>query len=197
MSQNYYVIKELKQKEGSNNTYGNAIKLGAEQRFVSAMLNSNNNNLEEQNILGTDCVVTEWEDNIGEYEVRKYYDGTGSDVGYYIVFSKKYKSPIDESGIGFEEDSLKISDNTNVAFEDEDSIKFFDGDIFSFDDTDHSLKINIDYSISKEEQLYFRTNTENKSDEKDITDSFISKKIVSTQMKDNKRYRKEIIVKTL
>lgn len=61
--ENYIVVKELKQKRGSNNDYSAPVKFSTEQRFIPAMLNSNNNNLEEQNILGTDCVTIDWEED--------------------------------------------------------------------------------------------------------------------------------------
>ena len=68
------VVRYLRKK--TNGGYTEApTYLGSEQKFVGALRNSNDNNLEEQFLLGTDCLTTEWEDNGNSYirkEERKY-----------------------------------------------------------------------------------------------------------------------------
>ena len=60
------VVRYLRKK--TNGGYTEApTYLGSEQKFVGALRNSNDNNLEEQFLLGTDCLTTEWEDNGNSY----------------------------------------------------------------------------------------------------------------------------------
>ena len=79
------VIKQI-QKKNDDNSFSSPINLGADQRFVGALRQSNNDNLEEQSILGLDCVTTEsWNDDRTEHTIRKeFHDGTKSN-NYYIL----------------------------------------------------------------------------------------------------------------
>ena len=56
------VIKYLRQKTGNDNSFDTINWFGAEQRFVSALRNSNVNNLEEQYIIGTETYTLEYQD---------------------------------------------------------------------------------------------------------------------------------------
>ena len=49
------VLKYFKRKKSGN--YEEPVYIGAEQRFVSALRGTNNHNLEEQSILGHDCIT--------------------------------------------------------------------------------------------------------------------------------------------
>lgn len=192
--ENYIVVKELKQKRGSNNDYSAPVKFSTEQRFIPAMLNSNNNNLEEQNILGTDCVTIDWEEDNEKKTVKKYYDGSGSLYGYYILSKTTYMIPVSETGIYFDEDSFVTTSRAACEFS-EDSLKLNDKDTFYFDDTDESLNIDLKYSVTNQDELYFRDDPLNESDEIQAGDKFISRKICFKRVKDNKTYLKEIILK--
>ena len=51
------VIRKIKQK--TSNGFSEDVYLGAYPQYVGALRQSHNENLEEQYILGTDCIVTE------------------------------------------------------------------------------------------------------------------------------------------
>lgn len=90
MSYSHSVITEIRRKMSGE--FETPVKIGAEQRFVGAMLNSHNNNLEEQNIMGLDRIVSTWENKRVRYTTTKYYDGNASvasSIGYYILFEQE------------------------------------------------------------------------------------------------------------
>lgn len=77
------VIKQLKQKTDS--AFSSSIYLGAEQRFVGALRQSHNDNLEEQSILGVDCVTTETWSGTTHTIIKEFHDGTQSTNYYKLV----------------------------------------------------------------------------------------------------------------
>ena len=77
------VIKQIKQKTGSE--FSSSIHLGAEQRFVGALRQSHNDNLEEQSILGVDCVTTETWSGDTHTITKEFHDGTQSTNFYKLV----------------------------------------------------------------------------------------------------------------
>ena len=90
MSYSHSVITEIRRKMSGE--FETPVKIGAEQRFVGAMLNSHNNNLEEQSIMGLDKIVSTWENKRVRYTTTKYYDGNASaasNIGYYILFEQE------------------------------------------------------------------------------------------------------------
>jgi hypothetical protein len=93
MSKNYNVITSIKTKADNDVSYSEPTYLGAEQRFVGPLLNSNNNNLEEQLIIGADSITTEWDGvnpDTGKsthYVVKRFYSGLPPKDGYFILFS--------------------------------------------------------------------------------------------------------------
>ena len=81
------VVKTLRVKAGDG-TFpdASAYPIGTEPRYISAIRNSNNNNLEEQLLLGTDCIKTFW------------YDGDDEDdLNYHtrIEYRKDIENPTD------------------------------------------------------------------------------------------------------
>ena len=88
---NYNVINCIKTK--TENGYEQDTYFGTEQRFIKALLNSNNKNLEEQMILGTDCITIEWtgtdpDTGLATYYItKKFYSGNPPINGYFILFS--------------------------------------------------------------------------------------------------------------
>lgn len=86
------IIKQIRQKDGS--TFSSPINLGAEQRYVGALRQSHNDNLEEQSILGVDCVTTEtWSGTIHKI-VKEFHDGTQS-TNFYILTTEIYNEIAD------------------------------------------------------------------------------------------------------
>lgn len=86
------VIRQLKQKI-DNSTYSSPIYLGAHPQYVGALRKSHNANLEEQLILGTDCVTTEtWEledESMVHNIIKEFHDGTET-ADYYKLTAKIY-----------------------------------------------------------------------------------------------------------
>lgn len=101
------VVKFLKRKINGN--YEEAVHIGAEQQFVSALRNSNNNNLEEQTLLGLDCVETgAWIGTV-YHVVKEFHDGSKT-KGFYLLDSLIYNA-VSDSQIAGEE----IQFNSNVV----------------------------------------------------------------------------------
>lgn len=74
------VIKQIKQK--NNSSFSSPIYLGAEQRFVGALRGSNVDNLEEQYIIGVDCITTEeWNDTT--HRIIKEFRNSEQSTSYY------------------------------------------------------------------------------------------------------------------
>ena len=107
------ILKFLKRKIDSG-TYGEDLYFGAEQKFVSALRGTSNNNLEEQSILGMDCIVTASWDNTNYIEVREFRNENVT-TGYYIlettVFNASADSSFRGSEIFFTSDSINFSDD--------------------------------------------------------------------------------------
>lgn len=81
------IIKYLKRKKSGG--YEEPVNIGAEQRFVTALRGTNNNNLEEQNILGSDCITTSYWKNSVLYEIREFRDSSRTS-NYYVMKSQVY-----------------------------------------------------------------------------------------------------------
>lgn len=83
------ILKYLKRKVSGS--YETPVYIGAEQRFVTALRGSKNNNLEEQSILGLECIETShWEGTV-LYERKEFHDGSRVN-DYYILESKNYRA---------------------------------------------------------------------------------------------------------
>jgi hypothetical protein len=70
---NYQVIKEIRRKDAEGN-FEEPVKISVDQKFVGSLLNSHNNNLEEQAILGVDCLDIEWQDDNVGYITKRFVD---------------------------------------------------------------------------------------------------------------------------
>lgn len=106
---------------------------GAKQEFVTALRNSINNNLEEQYLLGTDCLTTTWEDEDGNIRILKEYyiqpndyeEQPDDNLESYRISSIIYKdSPTIENYI-FGEDDF-ISETDDLSFNNEVNALSFD-----------------------------------------------------------------------
>ena len=93
------VIKKIcaKSEEG----FSSPIYLGAEQRFIDALRGTNIHNLEEQYIIGVDCITTEyWQisDKGEEHIIEKMFsDGAQSNSKYYKLVITEYLDNINSS----------------------------------------------------------------------------------------------------
>ena len=131
--------------------------LGAEQYFVSALRGSKNNNLEEQYLMGVDCITTSWptaegvdritkeyynaqvENPTNYYKLEIYNYNTNTDVEEYISMIEGVKSLIVANGEGNVEENTLFLDNFNL---------------YSFDAEDNII-INPNNVITQKAELYF------------------------------------------
>lgn len=206
------IIREIRKKLGKDD-YSTPIKIGVEQRFVSPLINSNNNNLEEQSIIGNDCLTIEWTDTDGvQYIVKKYCDGDfdsshhKGDAGYYILFIKDFTGSTKVAEFYFDGKKICLPQYNvgQATFDDYNkTLKLDSNDIYSFSqiEEDDNVKLNIipPYTVNKEETLCFRTNWDKKDDiilddaTDDYHDTLISRKVTSKMSTANKSYTKETI----
>lgn len=103
------VIKQIKQKTDSG--FSSSINLGAEQRYVGALRQSHNDNLEEQSILGVDCVTTETWSGDTHTIVKEFHDGSQS-TNYYKLVTVFKDTDFDE--VYIENGALVIDDNNEA-----------------------------------------------------------------------------------
>lgn len=86
------VIKQFRQKNGDN--FSSPINLGADQRYVGPLRQSNNDNLEEQTLLGVDCVTTESWNGKTHIIKKEFHDGTQT-ADFYILTTEIYDDNVD------------------------------------------------------------------------------------------------------
>lgn len=83
--------------------------LGAQQRFVEALKNSNANNLEEQLLLGTDCDIESYEDNEGNFVQEKSFRKDGALNDYYKIITTIYGDDVYDRNYYYDENQLMVS----------------------------------------------------------------------------------------
>lgn len=86
------VIKQFRQKNGDN--FSSPINLGADQRYVGPLRQSNNDNLEEQTLLGVDCITTESWNGTTHIIKKEFHDGTQS-TDFYILTTEVYDDNVE------------------------------------------------------------------------------------------------------
>ena len=79
------VIKKIKTK--NNDSFSSTMYLGAEQRFIGALRGSNNiDNLEEQYIIGVDCITWEkWSGTDHKHTIIKEFRNGEQSTDYYKI----------------------------------------------------------------------------------------------------------------
>lgn len=191
MANSANVLKFLKRKK-TGSTYSDNIYFGAEQRFVSALRGTSNNNLEEQNILGMDCIITsEWEDTT-RIETKEFRNEELV-TGYYILKSQIFNESSDSS---FRENELFFTSDL-INFQGE--YLHIESDEAKFNDNENSVvipsnlgtnvsiiaEIGEDFKIIRIDTLYYKnknselikvsekTTYEKKDNGKTITKSII------------------------
>ena len=187
------VVTKLRRK--TDGSFESPVNIGAQQKYIGALLNSHNNNLEEQFILGTDCSEVTWTDeNQVKHYTKKYYSGDVSEVssyGYYIVFETDYEtSRVNEFYFGtdngiylpdYEFSSADFVANTSDV-DSNYSLMLEDNTIYSFDANENNnftLDIEPPTKIMKVTTLCFRTDLTSVSDEQINSDILIAKKIIT------------------
>jgi hypothetical protein len=207
------IVTEIRRK--TNGEFESPVSIGAKQKYIGALLNSHNNNLEEQFILGVDCSEITWSDeNLIKHCTRKYYSGELSEVsplGYYIVFETDYTTT-KANEFYFDEDNAMYLPDYELSKADfealtssEDSnyrLTLDDGSVYSFvaneDDDNYTLRVDPPIKIMKTIDLCFRTDTSDESDEQIESDILIAKKIITVKnLENNKKLTETKIVNYL
>lgn len=192
MSYTQSIVTEIRRKTSGD--FETPVKLGANQRFVSALLNSHNNNLEEQSILGVDCLETSWSVNDVDYVTKKFYNGDLTSVsnnGYYILFITDYTNSEITADYYFEGDGIyfPVYDTSGASFDENSDGSFAllcdEPEIYSFDEDEQSLKINPSFRVMRKEVLCLRTDLSNTSDEQSSSDVLISEKVIARKISDD------------
>jgi hypothetical protein len=163
------------------------VYLGSEQRFVKALLNSHNNNLEEQFLLGIDCLKVEWEDNSIKYITKHFYDGQNSGTGYYILFSADYTDSLVGADFYFDNDILYMPTESEGMYRvveypaSTDPLSFVgdDAEMYQYDSSGEILLINPSFRTIRRDVLCFRTDITSTSDTQIASDILISEKLTS------------------
>lgn len=167
MANNYAsdVVKYFKRKTGGDYSESPTY-LGAEQRFVGALRNSADNNLEEQYLLGTDCLTTAWVDENGYTKILKEFyiqpeDGASAgdaNKQSYRIESTIYKGVDRNDNFYFDKDEMVINSPDVRAIADK--IVFNDttqGDpmgTYWFDDEDLYVYPE-SYNVMREDKLQY------------------------------------------
>lgn len=123
------IISMLKQKSDSGDF--NPLYLGPEQRYVGALRKSNNNNIEEQLLLGVDRIITSWNEGDTIREHIEFRDNEDPDeTGYYIL----------DRWIYGEASEIEEEDIDNDAFIKDNTLMFNTGTVQQNDDKLEDLK---------------------------------------------------------
>lgn len=123
------IISMLKQK--SDNGDFNPLYLGPEQRYIGALRKSNNNNIEEQLLLGVDRIITSWNEGDTIREHIEFRDNEDPDeTGYYIL----------DRWIYGETSEIEEEDIDNDAFIKDNTLMFNTGTVQQNDDKLEDLK---------------------------------------------------------
>jgi len=194
------IVTEIRRK--TSEEFETPVSLGSKQKNVSPLLNSHNNNLEEQSILGVDCYTIIWTDidNV-VHTTKKFYNGdlsTVSNVGYYILFIEDYSESTVTDEFYFRNNGLylPIVETSKAEFGSDNNIYLKSPDIYTLEDD--LLNINPVFKILQKETLCFRKNILDISDEQISSDILISTKITSKKIDDDgKIYFKDNIINYL
>lgn len=139
--------------------------LGAEQRFVGALRNCHNNNLEEQLLMGCDCYTEMYTNSEGTKITKKsfYIQGTINPTNYYYVISYEYKEDQRPSiDYFFEGDALRMpyseaqvfGDPSDLEHPNPNALYLLDRTIFA-EGLNKLLIFPDSYTIIRKDELHF------------------------------------------
>ena len=140
-----------------DNGFSTPSYLGAEQYFVSPLRGSSNNNLEEQYLMGVDCITTSWTTEEGVDRVTKEFYNIQKENpnNYYILEIYNYNTNTNiEEYIGMV-DGIKsfIVDENNGTVENNE-LTLDNINLYSID-SDDNIIINPNNVIVQKAELYF------------------------------------------
>ena len=151
------VVKYFRQKTLGG--FADPIYLGAEQRFIGALPNSNNNNIEEQFLLGTDTYTEFYLDAEGNQVIEKSFKKDGADTDYYklvsVIYSPEHQHNDD---FYFDGDTAYLADKNDTTTYVEPELDFNDDSfvIFNIEQGKTSLSILPNtFTSSRVDSLYY------------------------------------------
>lgn len=154
------VVKYFRRKQ--SNGFEAPTYLGAEQRFVGALPNSNNNNLEEQFLLGTDTYTEFYLDNEGNQVIEKSFKKDGADTDYYKLVSIIYApSQQHNDDFYFDNDEIHLKDGDPAASYADGQLDFNDNSYITFNIIDGKTGISVlpnTFTASRLDSLYYIDN---------------------------------------
>ena len=132
--------------------------LGAEQRFVGALPNSNNNNLEEQFLLGTDTYTEMYLDAEGNQVIEKSFKKDGEDINYYKLVTVIYAPEnLHNDDFYFDGNTAHILDAGNTITYSSTELDFGDNSFIVFTNDELGILPNT-LTTTKVDTLYFIDN---------------------------------------
>lgn len=156
------IISMLRQKSDNGNF--SPLYLGPEQRYVGALRKSNNNNIEEQLLLGVDRIITSWNEGDTIREHIEFRDNEDPDeTGYYILDRWIYgeTSEIEEEDIdndAFIKDNTLMF-NTGIVQQNDDKLEDLKNDGFMVINNDeNSLLLSSTFILLKDVLKFKQSN---------------------------------------
>lgn len=156
------VIKSFREKNESG-SYNNPSFFGTEVRFVGPLRGCNNNNLEEQMLIGVDCVTTQWVDDEGVERITKEYHDSSEEepTGYYILDTYIYDQEAQQSEFYFENEALSVPDDTSlqdIREDENDELTFYgeDNEVYSYANMQREMLIDPDFVLVRKDILQYK-----------------------------------------
>lgn len=156
------IISMLRQKSDNGNF--SPLYLGPEQRYIGALRKSNNNNIEEQLLLGVDRIITSWNEGDTIREHIEFRDNEDPDeTGYYILDRWIYgeTSEIEEEDIdndAFIKDNTLMF-NTGIVQQNDDKLEDLKNDGFMVINNDeNSLLLSSTFILLKDVLKFKQSN---------------------------------------
>lgn len=149
------IISLIKQKSDGGDF--NPLYLGPEQRFTKPLRKSNNNNLEEQLLMGVDRIITSWTEGVTKREHIEFRDNENdSETGYYILDSYIYEE-IADAGKDYyiEDNALHVSGNTTSI--DSNGHLLVSDTVYEIDN--NNLIIDVSAALSVDNDAYIKGNS--------------------------------------
>lgn len=149
------IISLIKQKSDGGDF--NPLYLGPEQRFTKSLRKSNNNNLEEQLLMGADRIVTSWTEGVTKREHTEFRDNEDvNETGYYILDSYIYEEIADAGKDYYIEDNvLHVSGNTTSI--DSNGRLLVSDTVYEIDN--NNLIIDVSAALSVDNDAYVKGNS--------------------------------------
>lgn len=154
------ILKYLKRKKSG--TYESPVYIGTDQRFITAIRGTSNNNLEEQNLLGLDCIKTSYWENT-TLCTRTEFRSESKTNEFYFLETREYNAAANGQIFGdtvqFDTDLIYF-ENVDVVIESDKS--YFEGEAVVIpSDLQNAEVITLSledegFKKTREDHLYYR-----------------------------------------